>query len=89
MQDLSTILMLCCPGIKTILLRCNNLSTEGIEYIRNGILEGNSNSLTTIGLESIYILYLLYYYLLDCDIGAKGHEVLMELCNSCPELKIV
>lgn len=63
MEDLSTILMLCCPGIKSILLRCNNLSTEGVEYLRNGIMEGNSNSITTLGLESIFYMCLYYYRL--------------------------
>lgn len=87
MEDLSTILMLCCPGIKSILLRCNNLSTEGVEYLRNGIMEGNSNSITTLGLESIYLF--MFINIIDCDIGSRGHEVLMELCKNCPELKIV
>lgn len=53
MKHMSTLIMLSCSSLNIITLRSNKITTDGVEYLKNAILEGYNN-VRTLGLESIF-----------------------------------
>lgn len=53
MKHMSTLIMLSCPSLNIITLRSNKITTDGVEYLKNAILDGYNN-VRTLGLESIF-----------------------------------